>query len=57
MVEISMRRALILSDGSFMIFLKDPISLGLLLAAAGSLVYAIIRDIRAAKRKESYESI
>ena len=55
MVEISMRRALILSDGSFWIFFQDPISLGLILAAAASLIYAIIRDILAAKRKESYE--
>jgi putative tricarboxylic transport membrane protein len=57
LVEISMRRALILSDGSFAVFFQDPISLGLLIAAAASLVYAIIRDIRASKRKEKYESI
>jgi putative tricarboxylic transport membrane protein len=57
MIEISMRRALILSDGSFGIFFQDPISLGLLIAAAASLVYAIVRDIRAAKRKEKFESI
>jgi putative tricarboxylic transport membrane protein len=57
MIEISMRRALILSDGSFAIFFQDPISLGLLIAAAASLVYAIVRDIRAAKRKEKFESI
>ena len=52
-----MRRALILSDGSFAVFFQDPISIGLLLAAAASLVYAIIRDIRAAKAKEKYESL
>jgi putative tricarboxylic transport membrane protein len=57
MVEISMRRALILSDGSFLVFITDPISLGFLLAAAASLIYAIVRDIRAAKNKETYESI
>ena len=57
MIEVSMRRALILSDGSFAVFFQDPISIGLLLAAAASLVYAIIRDIRAAKAKEKYESL
>jgi putative tricarboxylic transport membrane protein len=57
LIEISLRRALILSDGSFKVFVTDPISLGLLSAAALSLVYAIYRDIRAAKAKQKYESI
>ena len=52
MVEISLRRALILSGGSFMIFIEDPISLGLLLAALFSTVFAIVRDFRAAGRKK-----
>ena len=52
MVEISLRRALILSDDSFMIFIKDPISLGLLLAALFSTGFAIARDIRSAKKRK-----
>ena len=43
---MSLRRALILSDGSFMIFVTDPISFGLLLAALFSTGFAIVRDIR-----------
>ena len=57
MIEISLRRALILSDGSYTVFFTDPIRLGLLLAAAASLIFAIVRDIRAARRKKSFESI
>lgn len=57
MIEISLRRALILSDGSYSVFFTDPISLGLLLAAAASLVYAIVRDIRASRRKQKFESL
>ena len=57
MIEISLRRALILSDGSYSVFFTDPLSLGLLLAAAASLIFAIVRDIRAARRKKSFESI
>ena len=52
MVEMSLRRALILSDGSFLIFVKDPISFGLLLAALFSTGFAIVRDIRSVKKKE-----
>ncbi len=46
MVEISLRRALILSDGSFLIFLTSPISAGFLLLTVLSLAWAIFRDIR-----------
>ena len=52
MVEMSLRRALILSDGSFLIFVKDPISFGLLLAALFSTGFAIVRDILSVKKKE-----
>jgi len=55
MVEISLRRALILSDRSLLIFIKDPISLGLLLAAALSTVFAVIRDVRSMKKKRIKE--
>ena len=57
LIEISLRRALILSDGSFKVFFTDPISLGLLIAAGLSLIYAIVRDIRAAKAKQKFESL
>ena len=57
LIEISLRRALILSDGSFQVFFTDPISLGLLIAAALSLIYAIVRDMRAAKAKQKFESL
>ena len=52
MVEISLRRALIISGGSFLIFLKNPISLGLLILAVGSIVLAVFRDIRSGRKKE-----
>ena len=57
LIEILLRRALILSDGSFQAFFTDSISIGLLIAAALSLIYAIVRDIRAVKAKQKFESL
>ncbi len=54
MVEMSLRRALIISGGSFLIFLTDPISLVLLLIAALSIAYAIIRDVRSSRKQEAH---
>jgi putative tricarboxylic transport membrane protein len=48
-IEISLRRALILSGGSYMVFITDPISLGLLLMAVFSTIFAIVRDFRSKK--------
>ena len=56
MVEVSLRRALILSDGSFLIFLKEPISLGLLIVAVFSILFAVYRDIRSSRKKVNAEN-
>ncbi|NKB49928.1 MAG: C4-dicarboxylate ABC transporter permease [Alphaproteobacteria bacterium] len=50
MVEISLRRALIISDSGFWIFLTDPISATLIGLAAASLAYSIIQDVRGRRR-------
>jgi putative tricarboxylic transport membrane protein len=50
MVEVSLRRALIVSDNGFLIFLTDPISATLLGLGALSLVYTIVQDIRGVGR-------
>jgi len=44
MVESSYRRSLVLSGGDHMIFLEDPIAVGLLLAAAGFALYSLTRE-------------
>jgi putative tricarboxylic transport membrane protein len=44
MVESSYRRSLVLSGGDHMIFLEDPIAVGLLLAATGFAIYSLIRE-------------
>jgi putative tricarboxylic transport membrane protein len=41
MLEANFRRALILSEGDPLIFISSPISVGLLLAAAGFLLYVV----------------
>jgi putative tricarboxylic transport membrane protein len=46
MVESNYRRALVLSDGDHMIFLEDPIAVGLLVISAGFLAYSLIRHFR-----------
>lgn len=50
MVEVSLRRALIVSDNGFFIFLTDPISATLLGLGALSLIYTIVQDIRGVGR-------
>jgi putative tricarboxylic transport membrane protein len=52
MVESSYRRSLVLSGGDHMIFLEDPIAVGLLLASVAFALYSLTReflDARAAK--------
>jgi putative tricarboxylic transport membrane protein len=44
MVESSYRRSLVLSGGDHMIFLEDPIAVGLLLAAASFAIYSLVRE-------------
>jgi putative tricarboxylic transport membrane protein len=43
MVESNYRRALVLSGGEHAIFVQDPVSLGLLLAAAALIAYSLVR--------------
>jgi putative tricarboxylic transport membrane protein len=47
MVESNYRRSLVLSGGDHMVFLQDPISLGLLVASAGLMGFSIWRERRA----------
>jgi len=49
MVESNYRRSLVLSSGDPLVFLENPISLGLLLTATGLLLYSLIRERRQAK--------
>ena len=48
MVESNYRRSLVLSSGDPLVFLENPISLGLLLTAAALLIYSLIRERRKA---------
>lgn len=49
MVESNYRRSLMLSNGDHLIFLQDPMSLGLLIAATVLVVYTLVRDSRRTK--------
>ena len=49
MVETSLRRALILSEGSFWIFIESPLSAAFLLITVVSLGWAIYREIQPSK--------
>lgn len=50
MVESNYRRALVLSDGSHMTFIQDPVSAGLLGLALLFLVHSLVRHFRDARR-------
>ena len=50
MLESNFRRALILSEGDPLIFISSPISVGLLLAAAGFLLYVVRGQRKASAR-------
>lgn len=50
MVESNYRRSLLLSNGDHMIFLQDPVSLGLLLTAFALMLYSLWRERRTAQR-------
>ena len=43
MIESSYRRSLVLSGGDHRIFVQDPVSLGLLVAAAALVVYSLLK--------------
>ncbi len=49
MVESNFRRSLQLSNGDPMIFLEDPVSLGLLLGALALVTYSLMRERRSKK--------
>jgi putative tricarboxylic transport membrane protein len=46
MVESSYRRSLLLSGGDHMIFLEDPIAVGLLLASSIFVIFSLVREFR-----------
>lgn len=52
MAESNLRRSLLMSDGSFAIFVTRPISLFFLLLAAVSILWPVIQRKRAAKKAE-----
>jgi putative tricarboxylic transport membrane protein len=53
LVESNYRRSLVLSDGDYMIFLQDPISLILLICAAAMIIFSLLREIRAARAEKA----
>lgn len=53
LVESNYRRSLVLSDGDYMIFLQDPISLILILCAAAMIIFSLLREIRAARAEKA----
>lgn len=52
LVESNYRRSLVLSRGDYMIFLQDPVSLGLLLAAVALTAYSVWREYIKPQPKE-----
>jgi putative tricarboxylic transport membrane protein len=50
MVESNYRRALVLSSGDHSIFVQDPISLGLLVAAAAIAAFSLRREVGGARK-------
>jgi putative tricarboxylic transport membrane protein len=57
MVEASYRRSLVLSGGDHMIFLEDPIAVGLLLTALAFVIFSLSRewrDTKVSKLKEAH---
>lgn len=51
LIEANYRRSLLLTGGDHMVFLRDPIALGLLITALLFVVGSAWRDIRSARRK------
>jgi putative tricarboxylic transport membrane protein len=56
MMEVNLRRSLILSDGSFSIFMEKPISLACLVLALALLASAILPALRARREKIALET-
>ena len=53
MLEENLRRAMLLSRGSLMVFITHPLSLGLLLVAAALLLVVVLPSVRS-KREEAF---
>ncbi len=53
LVESNYRRSLVLSDGDHAIFLQDPVSLGLLIAAVALTGWSLWREINPSKKRVS----
>lgn len=53
MVESNYRRSLVLSGGDHMVFLEDPISLGLLVASVGLMGFSIWRERRTGNKVQT----
>ena len=51
LIEASYRRSLLLSGGDHVIFVQDPVSLGLLIAAGAFVIFSGIRDVRDSRRR------
>jgi putative tricarboxylic transport membrane protein len=56
MVESSYRRSLVLSGGDHMIFLEDPIAVGLLIVAVAFATYSLTREFREARALKLQEA-
>ncbi|MBM3524515.1 MAG: hypothetical protein FJX57_16330 [Alphaproteobacteria bacterium] len=52
MVESNYRRAMVISGGDHAVFVQEPITLGLLLAALAIIVFSLRRELRAARMSE-----
>jgi putative tricarboxylic transport membrane protein len=57
MVESSYRRSLVLSGGDFMVFLQDPICVGLLIASLAFIVFSLTRELRYARKARLQEAL
>jgi putative tricarboxylic transport membrane protein len=55
LIEANYRRSLLLTGGDHIVFLQDPVSLGLLVTALIFVVGSAWRDIRSARRKAAAE--
>jgi putative tricarboxylic transport membrane protein len=56
MIESNYRRSLLLTGGDHIVFLQDPVSVGLLIAALLFVVGSTVRDIRDARRRARGEN-
>jgi putative tricarboxylic transport membrane protein len=55
LVESNYRRSLVLSGGDHLIFMQDPVSLGLLVAAVLMMAVSLVRELKAAAKAREKE--